>query len=309
MYQANVLKGEVGTCTSDNGRLDARCRGECILVWHRRETPAESSVSRRACAKVIARCICKSSISAVESRTACSLPDVVLHKKLRFNTSVDTVVHVQIIVVEDVSSTKAEGWATRVEIRPIVVVNGDGNRLVLRAVAVRVADEHRLPMIMQFAPGYGDIGTAMGDIAEAIIVILIVIAVGREVDVVDPNFRSLLNSDSITRIGKDLFYNEVADDYVGNLDDANANTGESDARSSSQDGCVRSWLDNGGSSEGCCQNDNLLGITSNGCLESGQGRHTSRRSSLTTSRSSERCITNHAAARSRRSRARRGRSR
>ena len=53
------------------------------------------------------------------------------------------------------------------------------------------------------------------------------ITVGREIDVVDPDFRGLLNSDGVSGISKNLLDGDISDNDVGHLDDANADTSES----------------------------------------------------------------------------------
>jgi len=48
--------------------------------------------------------------------------------------------------------SESERRSARVEVQPVVVVVSDGDCGVLVAVAVRVADERRLPVVVDFAP-------------------------------------------------------------------------------------------------------------------------------------------------------------
>jgi hypothetical protein len=59
--------------------------------------------------------------------------------------------------------------------------------LVLRSVGVGVSDERCLPVVVDEGVGEGDVVGCVGNIEETVIVVLVVIAVGREINVVNPD--------------------------------------------------------------------------------------------------------------------------
>jgi hypothetical protein len=63
--------------------------------------------------------------------------------------------------------------------------------LVLGGVGVRVADERGLVVVVEESVGDGDEVGGVGDVKEAVVVVLSVVQVGREVEVVDPNVLGL----------------------------------------------------------------------------------------------------------------------
>lgn len=152
------LASHVGSSASSDDGLDAGGGIKSVGVPWARKSARISFIAIRASAKVVARGIGVTSISAVKRIGASTLPDVVLNQELSTVTGVDTIGHVEVVVVVDMSGTEAEGRTTRVEVLPEVVVNSDGKSYILRAVAVRVADEHGLPVIVEVAPGDGHVG-------------------------------------------------------------------------------------------------------------------------------------------------------
>lgn len=167
--QTKLRKGKDGTSIGSNDRLDARGGGEGEAVRWASESTSKGGVSGSASAKVVSASICVSTVGAVEGIRAGAVPDVVLDQELGLVTGIDTVVHVLVVVVIDVASTEAERGSTRVEVLPVVVVNGDGQGDVLAAVAVGMSNEHGLPVIVEVGPGYGHVGGTVGDIAQSII--------------------------------------------------------------------------------------------------------------------------------------------
>jgi hypothetical protein len=70
----------------------------------------------------------------------------------------------------------------------VVVVLGDAEVAgILGAVGVGVADERGLPVVVDVAVGDGDEVSGVGEVNQSIVVVLVVVTVGREVDVVDPD--------------------------------------------------------------------------------------------------------------------------
>lgn len=59
--------------------------------------------------------------------------------------------------------------------------------LVLRAVRVGVANKRGLPVVVKESVSDGDEVGGVGDIEKTVIVILVVVTVGREIEVVDPD--------------------------------------------------------------------------------------------------------------------------
>jgi hypothetical protein len=54
-----------------------------------------------------------------------------------------------------------------------------------------VADKGGLPVIMEEGVGDGDVVGGVGDVEETVVVVLVVVTVGREVEVVDPDVLGL----------------------------------------------------------------------------------------------------------------------
>jgi len=68
-----------------------------------------------------------------------------------------------------VTGTEAEGRAARVQVVPVVVVEGDAEvALVFVAVAVRVADQRGLPVVVD--EGVGD-GYVVGGVGELVVLV------------------------------------------------------------------------------------------------------------------------------------------
>ena len=114
------------------------------------------------------------------------LEDIVLHKQLRALASVDTVANVVVVVVEDVAGTEAERRAAGVDVLEAVAVVGHGEMAgVFAAVVVGVADERALVVVVQVRVRNGDPVASVGDVEEAVVVVLRVGHVGGKVDVVN----------------------------------------------------------------------------------------------------------------------------
>ncbi len=90
---------------------------------------------------------------------------------------------------------------------------------VLVAVAVGVADEGGLEMIVEEVVGEGDEVGAVGDVKQAVVEVLVLVPVGGQVAVVDPDVLGRLDADSVAVRGGDLEDLHVAqDDVVGLVD-------------------------------------------------------------------------------------------
>jgi hypothetical protein len=85
-----------------------------------------------------------------------------------------------------------------------------------------VTDENALPVVVELAVRDGDTRGAVSDVEQAVVVVLVVVAVRGEIDVVDPDLGGFLDTDGIASAGEDLADLEVTDDHVVGLDDADA---------------------------------------------------------------------------------------
>ena len=82
---------------------------------------------------------------------------------------IDTVVDIVEVIVDDVRATETNRRCARVDVIPVVVVIGDGDCLVLAAVAVAVANERALPMVVETTVRNGDPSATVGDINKAVV--------------------------------------------------------------------------------------------------------------------------------------------
>lgn len=142
--------------------------------------------------------------------------DVALDENLGAIAGVDSVAAVGVERVVDVAGTEADAGHARVDVDPVVVVLGHVEEAgVLGAVGVGVADEGGLPVVVDVAVGDGDEVSRVGEVDQSIVVVLVVVTVGGEVDVVDPNIGGFLDANGITILSKNLGDTNVADDDVG----------------------------------------------------------------------------------------------
>lgn len=63
--------------------------------------------------------------------------------------------------------------------------------LVLGPVGVGVADEGGLPVVVEEGVGDGDEVSGVGDVEKTIVVVLVVVTVGRKVEVINPDVLGL----------------------------------------------------------------------------------------------------------------------
>lgn len=143
------------------------------------------------------------------------------------------------------------------------MVDGDGQGGIFTTIAIRVSNEHGLPVVVEVCPGDSDIGRSVGNIAETIIVILVMIHVAGQIAMVDPNFGGFLNTNGITGVCKHLGDLDISDDNVGNPDDTETDAGQGNAWGGAIEGCVGADLDDNCSAQRCRQNDDLGRISGN----------------------------------------------
>lgn len=101
---------------------------------------------------------------------------------------VDAVAALGEVGVVDVAGSEADAGGARVDVVPVVVVLGHAEVAgVLGAVGVGVADEGGLPVVVDVGVGDGDEVGGVGEVDQSVVVVLVVVKVGGEVDVVDPD--------------------------------------------------------------------------------------------------------------------------
>lgn len=165
------------------------------------------------------------------------------------------------------AGSKAEGWATRVDVGPVVVgVRDNQVALVLVTVVVGVADQRALPVVVEVGVGDRHIVRAMGDIEQTIIVVLVVVPVRGQVCVVDPDVVRGLDGDRVTIVGQDLGDLDVADDNVGLLLDPETDAVQRGA-CGTDDGLVRGDVDLVAASDLSINDDNRCSISRGSRLE------------------------------------------
>lgn len=122
---------------------------------------------------------------------------------------------VLVVVVEDVSTSEAEQWCTRADVCPVVVGVGDVELAsVLLGVAVAVADERGLVVVVELGVGNGDPVGGVAHVEQTVVVVLVGREVGREIHVVDPDVGGLLDADGIASLSNDFAAGNVLDDDV-----------------------------------------------------------------------------------------------
>lgn len=206
------LKSKSLTGSTDNTGLDRRGAEKSVFVWNTGQGTLLSLVAAVTKIVVIGNSI--SVISAVKGLLVIA-PDVRLNENLGTVTGVDAIGDGFEVGVVDVSGTKTERWSTGVDVEPVVV--GVGNvevSSILIAIAVRVTHEGSLPVVVDIGVGNGDVVRSMGDVNEAIVVVLVVVTVGRDIDVIDPDVRGVLDSNGITVLCENLLDKNVTDDNI-----------------------------------------------------------------------------------------------
>lgn len=123
------------------------------------------------------------------------------------------------------ASAESVRGTTAVDVVPVVVgVRDDQVASVLVRVAVRVADQRCLPVVVDVRVRHGHVVTGVGDVDQAVVVVLVVVQVAGDVDVVDPDVVGGLDGDGVTVVGQNLGDLHVTDDNVGLPVDGEADT-------------------------------------------------------------------------------------
>jgi hypothetical protein len=188
--QNKRLEREGITSSTNNRSLDLACV--------KKTRDSVRSLSKRALlsnvlsiTKVVARLNSITSIGRVQ-RLLRANENIVLHKQLRALTSVDAIRYILVVVVVKVTCAEAERGAARVQVGQVVVGVGDGQvALVLGLVGVGVANQGGFPVVVQEGVGHGDEVGGVRDVEQAVVVVLVMVAVGGEVEVVDPDVLGL----------------------------------------------------------------------------------------------------------------------
>jgi hypothetical protein len=240
IHHSHRLELEGNTGSANNSSLDSsRLKELRNLVRDLGQGALGSSVL--AVTKVVALGNSVTTVGTVERLLGLD-PDVVLDEELGTLARVDAIGDVLVVVVVEVASSEAERRATRVDVEPVVVVVGDGQvALVFAAVAVRVADQRALPVVVHEAVGDGDVVSGVCNVEETVVVVLVVVEVGGEVDVVNPDVLGFLDGNGIA--ADDLLHGEVAEDDVLDCLDCEGEVGQDDGRVLSDDGLVAANLD------------------------------------------------------------------
>ena len=156
------LKSQSLASSTNHRALDLSRSQQTVAIRHRRQSPRECGV--RPVAKVI---VVGNSISAVGrvERFLATRKCVGLNKHLGAITSVDSIVDVEEVAVVDVARTETNGWCTRVDVVPVVVVLRDMQMAgVLVTVVVRVTDQRCLVVIVKEGVGHSDIVGGVGNL-------------------------------------------------------------------------------------------------------------------------------------------------
>jgi hypothetical protein len=86
-----------------------------------------------------------------------------------------------------------------------------------------VTNEGRLPVVVDIRIGDGDPVTAVSDINQTIIVVLIVGEIGGDIDVINPDVVRCLDSNGITVCCKNLGDGDVSENHILNTVDVKPN--------------------------------------------------------------------------------------
>jgi hypothetical protein len=117
---------------------------------------------------------------------------------------------------------------SRLTVAPVVVrICNPQMALVFTTIVVRVADKARLPVVVEVGVADRNKVCSMGEINEAIVIVLVMGTIGGQVKVIKPNVSRRLNADCITIRGDHLRKLKVANDnillpfdHVANVDES-----------------------------------------------------------------------------------------
>lgn len=126
------------------------------------------------------------------------------------------------------TSSEPERWSSGIDGVEVVLVVGNSQvASIFGAIVVGVAHQRSFVVIMEVGVGDSYVVDSMGDIKQAIIVILAVIHVRGKITVINPDALSILNPNSISSICQDLLDLEVTDDDVGFVKDTKTDADKS----------------------------------------------------------------------------------
>ena len=197
------LESEGLSSSSNNGALNISRSNKVVRVRHLGQGAFLSGILR--ITEIIVSCNSIAFIGRVQSLLGVD-KCIGLDQHLRTQASVNGVTDFFEVAVVDVAGSEAEGWRARVDVVPEVVVLGNAEvALVFVSVAVRVADQRCLPVVVEEGVGDGDKVRGVGELSclllairfglthrftyinETVIVVLIMVTVGRDVTVVNPD--------------------------------------------------------------------------------------------------------------------------
>lgn len=280
------LKIQSRTSGSNNRSLNRTGVDQGEVVRRLGKGPDERRV--RTGTKVVSSGHSVSSIGGVKGALGAD-EDVVLNQKLGAQACVDAVIDVVVVarfsqyssegdimgssLVPDVAGTETEAGAARVDVLEQVESVRDAEVTgVLGRVGVRVANQGRLPVVVQERVRNGGIIDGVGQIQQAIIVVLVVVEVRAKVYVVNPDVGAQVDADCVARARKHLLDGKVADDDVlGRLDD-DAHAVQDYGAGRAENRLVGSDLDRLGTREGSGDDDDGCSRLGGSSLECIKGR-------------------------------------
>ncbi|RYP22585.1 hypothetical protein DL767_009020 [Monosporascus sp. MG133] len=179
------LELEGGAGCADDGVLDLGGADAVVAVGH--GDTAGGALVPGAAELVVRRFSDSLAVDAVEWLLDAG-EDVALGEDVGALARVDAVADVLVVVVEQVGRAEADRRHARVEVQEEVV--GIRHRQVagvLGAVAVRVPHQRRLPVVVQERVAHRHEVRAVRDVDEAVVLVLVGLAVALHVAVVDPD--------------------------------------------------------------------------------------------------------------------------
>jgi hypothetical protein len=145
-----------------------------------------------------------------------------------------------------VRSAEAKQRHAAVDVLPVIVsVRNVQFSLVLSAVAVAVADERGLEVVVEVRVADGQVIRAVAEIRQTVIVVFAGSLVRAQVKVVEPNIRRRLHANCVAAgvTGADFADGDVADDDVFGVADEETEACEAGRRVEAEDGFVASDAD------------------------------------------------------------------
>ena len=124
--------------------------------------------------------------------------DATLHKNLCTHPRVNASINAVEVTVEDMAGTKPDSGRSAVDILPVVIAICHTEMTgMFVAVVIAMANKRCFPVIMKAGVGDSNVVGGVCDVTQPIIVILIMVHVGAEITVIDPDIRRLLNPDGV----------------------------------------------------------------------------------------------------------------